>query len=144
VGRAAVSAGSRDTTARTLQEQAVAAVRAAAPDGFQVLLHADPVPYHCGANAGVDPAHVLSVADGVVVPCTAGPSLLTPFAEQARTDTVLAANLTVVAGMGGSPGTLTADAARARALGATELRLYHAGLASDDDLAALRAALAAR
>ncbi|MEV5796159.1 hypothetical protein [Streptomyces collinus] len=142
--RAAATRAWRDTTARTLQEQAVAAVRAAAPDGFQVLLHADPVPYHCGANAGVDPAHVLSVADGVVVPCTAGPALLTPFAERARADTVLAANLTVVAGMGGSPGTLTEDAARARALGATELRLYHVGLASDGDLAAVRAALAAR
>ncbi|MFF7240743.1 hypothetical protein [Streptomyces collinus] len=142
--RAAATRAWRDTTARSLQEQAVAAVRAAAPDGFQVLLHADPVPYHCGANAGVDPAHVLSVADGVVVPCTAGPALLTPFAEQARADTVLAASLTVVAGMGGSPGTLTTDAARARALGATELRLYHVGLASDGDLAAVRAALAAR
>ncbi|MET8581800.1 hypothetical protein ABZX39_13020 [Streptomyces collinus] len=142
--RAAATRAWRDTTARTLQEQAVAAVRAAAPDGFQVLLHADPVSYHCGANAGVDPAHVLSVADGVVVPCTAGPALLTPFAEQVRPDTVLAANLTVVSGMGGSPGTLAADAARARALGATELRLYHAGLASDGDLAAVRAALAAR
>ncbi|MFE9499932.1 hypothetical protein [Streptomyces collinus] len=142
--RAAATRAWRDTTARTLQEQTVAAVRAAAPDGFQVLLHADPVPYHCGANAGVDPAHVLSVADGVVVPCTAGPALLTPFAERARADTVLAANLTVVAGMGGSPGTLTEDAARARALGATELRLYHVGLASDGDLAAVRAALAAR
>ncbi|CAM5591183.1 hypothetical protein SGLAM104S_01320 [Streptomyces glaucescens] len=62
----------RDATAATLQEEAVAAVRAEAPDGFQVLLHADPVSYHCGANAGVDPAHVLSVADGVVVPCTGG------------------------------------------------------------------------
>ncbi|MCZ9338441.1 NAD-glutamate dehydrogenase, partial [Streptomyces sp. TRM76130] len=30
----------RDTTARSLQEAAVAAVRAAAPEGFQVLLHA--------------------------------------------------------------------------------------------------------
>ncbi|BFO20471.1 hypothetical protein SHKM778_68590 [Streptomyces sp. KM77-8] len=60
----------RDETARTLQEAAVGAVRRAAPDGFQVLLHADPVSYHCGANAGVDPGHILSVADGVVVPCT--------------------------------------------------------------------------
>ncbi len=60
----------RDETARTLQEAAVAAVRAAAPGGFRVLLHADPLSYHCGANAGVDPAHILSVADGVVVPCT--------------------------------------------------------------------------
>jgi hypothetical protein len=134
----------RDDTAGTLQEEAVAAVRAAAPAGFQVLLHADPVSYHCGANAGVDPARVLAVADGVVVPCTGGTALLAPFAEQARERTVLAANLTVVSGMGGSPGTLAADAARARVRGATELRLYHAGLASDGDLAAVREALSAR
>ncbi|MET8806204.1 hypothetical protein [Streptomyces sp. NPDC004546] len=142
--RAARTRAWRDDTAGTLQEEAVAAVRAAAPAGFQVLLHADPVSYHCGANAGVDPARVLAVADGVVVPCTGGTALLAPFAEQARERTVLAANLTVVSGMGGSPGTLAADAARARARGATELRLYHAGLASDGDLAAVREALSAR
>ncbi|MFF7974768.1 hypothetical protein [Streptomyces sp. NPDC007905] len=142
--RAAATRAWRDTTARTLQEEAVTAVRAAAPDGFRILLHADPVPYHCGANVGVDPAHILCVADGVVVPCTGGTALLAPFAEQAREHTVLAANLTVVSGMGGSPGTLAADAARARAQGATELRLYHAGLASDGDLTAVREALAAR
>ncbi|CAL9570642.1 hypothetical protein [Streptomyces sp. enrichment culture] len=132
----------RDTTARSLQEDAVHAVRAAAPEGFRVLLHADPVSYHCGADAGVDPAHILSVADGVVVPCTGGPGLLAPFARERRAGTVLAANLTIVSGMGGSPGTLAADAAGARSLGADELRLYHAGLASDDDLAAVRSALA--
>lgn len=132
----------RDDRARTLQETAVAAVRAAAPDGFQVLLHADPVSYHVGANAGVDPGHILSVADGVVVPCTGGMGLLTPFAEQARDGAVLAANFTVVSGMGGRPGALAADAERARGLGATELRLYHAGLASEGDLAEVRSALA--
>ncbi|NKQ28300.1 hypothetical protein, partial [Streptomyces galbus] len=137
---AAATRAWRDTTARSLQEQAVAAVRAAAPDGFQVLLHADPVTHHTGANAGVDPAHVLSVADGVVVPCTGGPGLLTPFAETGA-DAVLAANFTIVSGMGGHPATLAADASRARGLGATELRLYHAGLASDADLEAVREAL---
>ncbi|QIP87092.1 hypothetical protein GLX30_27170 [Streptomyces sp. Tu 2975] len=130
----------RTGTARTFQEAAVAAVRAAAPAGFQVLLHADPVAHHCGANAGVDPAHILTVADGVVVPCTGGPRLLGPFAEHATDRTVLAANLTVVTGMGGAPTTLAADAKRAADLGATELRLYHAGLASDADLAAVRSA----
>ncbi len=119
-------------------------MRAAAPGGFQVLLHADPVPYHCGANAGVDPAHVLGVADGVVVPCTGGTGLLAPFAGRADGGKVLAANFTVVTGMGGSPATLASDAARARAEGATELRLYHAGLASDDDLSAVREALSGR
>ncbi|WP_210593272.1 hypothetical protein [Streptomyces sp. GESEQ-35] len=137
---AAATRAWRDETARTLQEAAVRAVRAAAPDGFQILLHADPVTYHVGANAGVDPDHILSVADGVVVPCAGGPALLTPFAE-ARQGAVLAANLPVVSGMGGSPGTLAADAARARDLGATELRLYHAGLASDGDLEAVRSLL---
>ncbi|MGW7278276.1 hypothetical protein ACWGIV_08205 [Streptomyces sp. NPDC054844] len=134
----------RDETARTLQEAAVAAVRDAAPGGFRVLLHADPVSYHCGANAGVDPAHILSVADGVVVPCTGGAGLLTPFAEQDRAGAVLAANLAVVSGMGGRPHALAEDAARARELGATELRLYHAGLASDADLEAVRSGLAER
>ncbi|MFI2639498.1 hypothetical protein [Streptomyces sp. NPDC018610] len=131
----------REDRARTLQEAAVAAVRATAPDGFRVLLHADPVWYHCGANAGVDPAHILSVADGVVVPCTGGAGPLVPFAGQGGPDAVLAANLTVVSGMGGRPDTLAADAARARDLGATKLRLYHAGLASDADLTAVREAL---
>ncbi|MFC9928224.1 hypothetical protein [Streptomyces sp. NPDC127190] len=141
---AAATRAWRETAARTLQEAAVTAVRAAAPPAFQVLLHADPVSYHCGANPGVDPAHILSVADGVVVPCTGGTALLAPFAGHARDTSVLAANLTVVSGMGGSPRTLAADAARARDEGATELRLYHAGLASDADLAAVREALAAR
>ncbi|MET7480441.1 hypothetical protein ABZT17_39745 [Streptomyces sp. NPDC005648] len=139
---AAATRAWRDETARTLQESAVRAVREAAPEGFQVLLHADPVTHHVGANPGVDPEHILSVADGVVVPCAGGPGLLTPFAEQGRRGAVLAANLPVVAGMGGSPDTLAADAAAARELGATELRLYHAGLASDGDLEAVRSALA--
>ncbi|MFI5552366.1 hypothetical protein [Streptomyces sp. NPDC051738] len=139
---AAATRAWRDETARTLQEAAIAAVRGAAPAGFQVLLHADPVTYHVGANPGVDPAHILSVADGVVVPCAGGPGLLTPFAEQGREGAVIAANFGVVSGMGGSPGTLASDAARARELGATEIRLYHAGLASDGDLEAVRAELA--
>ncbi|MFD4634455.1 hypothetical protein ACFVYR_34795 [Streptomyces sp. NPDC058284] len=145
VDRAAATRAWREETARTLQEAAVGAVRTAAVTagrtGFQALLHADPVTYHCGADAGTDPAHILTVADGVVVPCTGGPGLLTPFAARAGDGTVLAANLTVVSGMGGSPGTLAADAARAAELGATELRLYHAGLASDGDLALVKEAL---
>ncbi|MFJ8947801.1 hypothetical protein ACIRG4_31910 [Streptomyces sp. NPDC102395] len=133
----------RDETARTLQEAAVAAVRADAPEGFQVLLHADPVTYHVGANPGVDPEHILSVADGVVVPCADGPGLIAPFAEQGRDGAVIAANFPIVSGMGGDPDGLAAGAARARDLGATELRLYHAGLASDADLEATRKALGA-
>jgi hypothetical protein len=141
--RAAVTRAWREPVARSLQEAAVAAVRGAAPEGFQVLLHADPVWYHVGANAGVDPGGVLGTADGVVVPCTGGAGALVPFAERAGGDgAVLAANLTVVSGMGGSPDTLAADARGAAERGATELRLYHAGLASDADLTSVRTALA--
>ncbi|MCF3964329.1 hypothetical protein [Streptomyces fuscigenes] len=130
----------RARVARALQERVVGAVRAAAPGGFRILLHADPHPHRTGANAGVDAAHIAKVADGVVVPCAGGPEgMLEPFARAGAG--VIAANFTVVSGMGGSPGTLAADAARARALGATELRLYHAGLASDADLETVTGAL---
>ncbi|MDV9192718.1 hypothetical protein R6L23_31675, partial [Streptomyces sp. SR27] len=127
----------RAGTARTFQEAAVAAVRAAAPPGFRVLLHADPDPYRCGADTGTDPAHALGLADGVV----ARPPRVADFAAHAGPDTVLAANLSVVTGMGGAPGRLAEDADTARAAGATELRLYHAGLASEGDLSAVRTAL---
>ncbi|MET7860549.1 hypothetical protein ABZS81_25705 [Streptomyces sp. NPDC005318] len=133
----------RGKTARTLQESAVGAVRAAAAEGFQVLLHADPAAYRTGANVGVDPQHILSVADGVVLPCTGGDAareaVLGPFAG--RSDRVLAANFTVVTGMGGSPATLERDAAHAASLGADQLRLYHAGLASGPDLSTVAGAL---
>ncbi|MFI0224438.1 hypothetical protein [Streptomyces lydicus] len=134
----------RDRAARTLQRAVVRAVRDAAPDGFRVLLHADPAAHRCGANAGVDPADVLAHADGVVLPCTgdadARADVLAPFADRPAAATV-AANLTVVSGLGGSPHTLAADATHAASLGANALRLYHAGLASDDDLTAVREAL---
>ncbi|OMI37473.1 hypothetical protein [Streptomyces sparsogenes] len=142
---AATFAAWRDRVAAELQRDAVAAVREAAGGPFQVLLHADPAPHRLGANAGVDPAGILRHADGVVLPCTgsdaARTDVLTPFAPHRTERTTLAANFTVVAGMGGSPATLEADATHAAGLGADEIRLYHAGLASDADLAAVRTAL---
>lgn len=145
--RAAAVAGWREEVARRFQRETVAAVRQAAgrPD-FPVLLHADPAPHRCGANVGVVPATVLQQVDGLVLPCAGGAAeraaVLTPFARHRRPHTVLAANLNVVAGMGGSPGTLAEDAAHARELGADEVRLYHAGLASDQDLDQVRQGLA--
>ncbi|WP_069811946.1 hypothetical protein [Streptomyces sp. TP-A0874] len=137
----------RAAVARALQREAVAAVRAEAGAGFRVLLHADPAVHRCGANAGADPADLLSHADGVVLACTGSAAeraaVLEPFARHRRRNTTLAANFTVVSGMGGHPARLAADADHAAGLGATELRLYHAGLASDEDLAAVRTALAA-
>lgn len=154
---AAAVTGWRTDVAAAFQRAAVAAVRAEAAargaHGFRVLLHAEPDPLRCGANAGVRPEEVLEYADGVVVPCTgddaARGAALTPFAAPARAAAeragrppVVAANLQVVAGMGGRPAALAADAAHAAGLGATELRLYHAGLAADGDLARVAAELA--
>ena len=53
--------------------------------------------------------------------------------------TAIAASLLAGAGLGGDPAALPAQAAAVRAAGATQLRLYHAGLASAGDLAAIRA-----
>ncbi|UED83522.1 hypothetical protein [Streptomyces profundus] len=145
----------RSRTADAFQRATVAAVRAEAArlgrTDFRVLLHADPAPHRCGANVGVVPRSVLAHADGVVVPCAGGAAArdaaLTPFVTERGGEgaprRVVAANFPVVAGMGGSPGTLAADAAHAAELGADELRLYHAGLATDEDLRAVRAALRA-
>jgi hypothetical protein len=130
----------RTEVARTFQRDVIRAVRDEALPGFQVLLHADPLPHRTGANVGVAAERLLAHADGVVTP--AGPGLAA-FAPHARPGTVLAANFQVVSGMGGVPRRLAADAARAAVLGATELRLYHAGLASDTDLAAVWEALGA-
>ncbi|MGW8380506.1 hypothetical protein [Streptomyces sp. ODS28] len=136
----------RGAAARRLRREAVAAVRErAAREGagqFRVLLHADPAAHRTGANAGTDPAEAREDADGVVVPCAGGAEerteALTPFAAAGRGAGTLAANFPIVSGMGGSPESLAADAAHAADLGATELRLYHAGLASDADLEHVR------
>lgn len=129
------------------------------PRRFGVMLHADPAPHRVGANAGVAPAEAVEDADGVVVPCGTDAAerarVIGPFAAAARATApapagtaapeparfTVAANFTVVSGMGGSPHTLASDAAHARAQGADELRLYHAGLATDADLAAVARAL---
>jgi hypothetical protein len=135
----------RDQTADTFQRETVAAARAGRWD-FRVLLHADPAPHRFGADAGVHPAAILGHADGVVLPSTGDAAVraaeLAPFLPHRREHTVLAANFTVVSGMGGYPERLAADAADAAEQGATELRLYHAGLATDEDLAMVAAALA--
>ncbi|MHA6763477.1 hypothetical protein [Streptacidiphilus sp. PAMC 29251] len=148
----------RREQARVVQAGSVAAVRAAAGAAgaggtggadFRILLHADPASHRVGANVGVEAEWLLGAAsvgggdgdggaaggggaDGLVLPCTG--STATLDAAPRLPGRTLAANLTVVTGMGGDP-------AAAVPAGADELRLYHAGLASDADLAVLRGRL---
>ena len=121
----------------------LAGVRSAAP-GTPVLVHSDPDARAVGANPGYDPAVVCGPdgADGVVLSCgnpAAAPDLVARTAAAAPGGTRIAAVLQAVAGLGGHPETLAAQAAAVRAAGATELRLYHAGLAAASDLTAIRA-----
>ena len=133
----------RAALAESLLREVIAAVRAAAP-GQPVLVHADPDPRAAGANPGFDPAVLLGPggADGVVLSCwdpACAVPLVTSVAAAAPPGSRIAASLLAVAGLGGRPDTLAGQAEAVRAAGATELRLYHAGLASAGDLAAIRA-----
>ena len=129
----------RRQRARAVQSACVAAVRAAAGPDFRILLHADPASHRVGANVGVEADWLLTAggeggggADGLVLPCT-GSSAALDAAPRVPGRT-LAANLTVLSGMGGDP-------AAPVPAGADEVRFYHAGLASDADLAVLRGRL---
>ena len=140
---AAALLGARAALAEGLVREVIAAVRAAAP-GKPVLVHADPDPRAAGSNPGYDPAVLLGPggADGIVLSCwdpARAVPLVSSVAEAAPSGSRIAASLLAVAGLGGRPDTLAEQAGAVRAAGATELRLYHAGLASAGDLAAIRA-----
>jgi hypothetical protein len=129
----------RADLAARFQREVIASAQDAAP-GKPVYLHVHPDPWATGANPGYDPAALAGVA-GLVLSCwdpATAPGLVTRAAATAPQGTAIAASLLAVAGLGGDPATLPAQAAAVRAAGATELRLYHAGLASAGDLAAIR------
>lgn len=140
---AAVVQTARTAVAEFFTREVAAAVRAAAP-GKAVYLHADPDPRAAGANPGGDPAFLLGPAgaDGLVLACwdpARAAALVRQVAGAAPPGAAIAASLLAVAGLGGDPASLPAQAGAVRAAGATELRLYHAGLAGPADLAAIRA-----
>ena len=109
----------------------ISSVRTAAPS-TDVLVQADPDPRQCGANPGHDPA-VLGLADGVVLNGPAATVSRMPDCAPRRALTMQA-----VTALSDRAGRLADEAAAAVAAGATDLRFYHAGLASGDDLAAIR------
>jgi hypothetical protein len=132
---------------RRFQQACVDAVRRSAPPGFRIMLHADPALHRSGPNPGVEVDWLLGLADGLVLPCSGTAqdriAVLSEAASYRLDGTVLAANLAIVAGLGGRPEGVAQAARQAAAHGADELRLHHAGLAGDADLAAVREGLAA-
>jgi hypothetical protein len=137
-GMAAAAERARAEAASQLLREVVAVVRAAGP-GKPVLVHADPDPRAAGSNPGYDPAVLLGPggADGIVLSCgdpvAAGP-LVARTAKAAPPGARIAAGLLAVSGLGGRPATLPGQAEAVLQAGATELRVYHAGLASAADL----------
>ncbi|HEY2281016.1 MAG TPA: hypothetical protein VGI00_21875 [Streptosporangiaceae bacterium] len=139
----------RTATAAGFLEQVVAAVRAAAP-GRGILVHAHPDPAEAGSNPGYELTTLLGPAgaDGVILACpgSAGPAATTVAAvtSAAREAAAVApgrrviATLPAVAALGADTGELPAKAKAVLAAGATDLRLYHAGLASVADHVAQR------
>ncbi|NUP48441.1 MAG: hypothetical protein HOW97_14200 [Catenulispora sp.] len=124
-----------------LREAMVGEVRTRRGADFPVLFHASPYPHRSTAFTGVDPATFAKDATGLVVNCWNG---------EARTVTAATgqpaavyAGLLGVRGMGAHPERLAEQAAAMREAGASGIRLYHAGLASNADLAAMREAVAA-
>jgi hypothetical protein len=142
-GVAGLLRGVRAQVAGSFQREVIAAARAAAP-GKRVYLHAHPDPQAMGANPGCDPAELLGPggADGIVLSCwepAEAAALVRRTVAAAPAGAAVAASLLAVEGLGGHPATLADQAGAVLAAGAAELRLYHAGLASQPDLAAIRA-----
>jgi hypothetical protein len=141
----------RAATAASFLEHVAGAVRAVAP-GKAILLHAHPDPAEAGSNPGYELATLLGPAggDGIILACPgpAGPAVgLVASAAQAAAAVApgrrVIATLPAVAALGADTGELPAKAKAVLAAGATDLRLYHAGLGSAADHAAQRAVAAA-
>jgi hypothetical protein len=132
----------RDRAGDALRSRVLAAVRAVSGT-LPVLLHADPVRHRSGANAGLDIPAALRAADGVVLNCwsPATAEHVIRAATAGRGAGRIAASLLAVRALGGHPDSLRDQLTVAAGAGATEGRLYHAGLAGAADLAAVRTAL---
>ncbi|MEY9947415.1 hypothetical protein [Kitasatospora sp. GAS1066B] len=135
----------RTAATRAFQAACIAAVRAAAGAGFRILVHADPVSHRSGPNPGVEADWLLGAggADGLVLPHAAIEQVGRLGQLEQVGQGVLVANLPIVAGLGQRPDLVAELGAKAVAAGATELRLHHAGIASDTDLATVADQLAA-
>jgi hypothetical protein len=119
--------------------------RAAAP-GKPVLVHTHPDPRLAGSNPGFSfPG--LDGVDGVILGCPAAVSPAAALVAEAVRACAgrplrIAATLPAVGALGGQPDELPALTGAVLASGATNVRFYHAGLASAADLAAIRKAAA--
>ena len=133
----------RVATAERFLRRVLTAARGAAPRK-DVFLHAHPDQREAGSNPGYDPAVLLGPdgADGIILQCP-GPAassaaLVRRTVKEAPAGRRIAATLPAVTALGANTSQLAAKASAVLAAGATDLRLYHAGLASAADHTAIR------
>jgi hypothetical protein len=127
--------------ASRFQAEVIAAVRAVRAN-LPILLHTSPDPLAAGANPGALPDGTF----GAVLQCggvrsdaaLVGLHAYGDALAKAGTPQPLAATLNIVGGMGSDRAGIAAWAEEVRGAGVDELRLYHAGIASAADLAAIR------
>jgi hypothetical protein len=132
----------RIQAASQFQAEVVAAVRAVRPN-LPILLHTSADPLAAGANPGAVPdgtfGGVLQCGGARSDAALLGLHAYADALDKAGTPQTLAATLNIVRGMGADRAGLASWMAEVRDAGADELRLYHAGIAAEADLAAVRA-----
>jgi hypothetical protein len=134
VDLAAAVASVRQQIAEGYRSVVVAAVRQRRAD-LPVLLHVNPRPHRSAAFTGVNAARAARSVDALVVNCWFGVDNLLSTVDAGAP---VHASLLAVSGLGGSPADLGGRVESIRAAGAAGIRLYHAGMATDADLAAIR------
>jgi hypothetical protein len=137
---AAAVLGMRTRVANRLRGAMVREVRTQRDPDFPILFHANPDPHRSTAFTGVDVA-TLPKGTGVVVNCWNGST--DSLSRALGHDAPVNAGLLGVRGMGAPTDRLAEQALAMREAGASGIRLYHAGLASNADLEAKRTAIAA-
>ena len=134
-------AGMRTKVATAFRAEVLRAVRAEHPD-LAVSMHAASDVLACGANTGAEPTALAAERVVPVLPSNLpGPANLAAVRAFAATGGPVVSTVTAVAGMGADLAELPEWCADLVAAGTTELRFYHAGLASARDLAAIREAV---
>ena len=128
--------------AARFQSEVVSAVRRVRPD-LPILLHTTPDALAAGANPGAVPdgrfGAVLQCGGARSDAAAVGLQVYAEALAKSGTPQPLAATVNIVGGMGCDRDALAAWVYELRTAGADELRLYHAGIASAADLAAVKA-----
>ncbi|WP_194898186.1 hypothetical protein [Catenulispora pinisilvae] len=137
---AAAVLGMRTRVANRLRGAMVREVRTQREPDFPILFHANPDPRRSTAFTGVDVA-TLPKDTGVVVNCWNGST--DSVTRSLGHDASVNAGLLGVRGMGADHEALVSQAVAMREAGASGIRIYHSGIASNADLDAMRRAVSA-